>query len=46
VTAAAFAYTMVEQFLPTALKAAAIALLVGGAIASAYVAWAAMHDDR
>jgi hypothetical protein len=34
---------MVEQFLPTALKAAAIVLLVGAAIASACLAWAAMH---
>jgi hypothetical protein len=45
VTAAAVGYTMVEQFLPAALKAVAKALLAGTAVAAAYLAWAAMHDD-
>lgn len=40
----AFGYSMVEQFLPPALKAVALVLLAG-AVASAYPAWAAMRDD-
>jgi hypothetical protein len=44
VTGAAFEYTMVEQFLPTALKAVAIALLAGAAAVCAYLGWAAMRD--
>jgi hypothetical protein len=45
VTAAAVAYTMVEQVLPTALKAVAIVLLACGAAASAYLAWTVKRGD-
>jgi hypothetical protein len=45
VTAAAVACTMVEQFLPAALKAVAIVLLAGGVAASAYLAWTVKHGD-
>lgn len=45
VTAAAVAYTMVEQFLPTALKAVAIVVLAGGAAAAAFLAWTVKRGD-
>jgi hypothetical protein len=36
---------MVEQFLPTALKAVAIVLLAGGAAAAACLAWTVKLGD-
>jgi hypothetical protein len=44
VTVAAVGYTIVEQFLPAAVKAVAIVLLAGAAVAAAHLAWATMRD--